>query len=60
MNQIIGRPVKYIRLDNSVIYLIPSCYGSYLDSENKRDCRFCPVSRECEMKRASIVKSGKA
>jgi hypothetical protein len=60
MNEIIARPVKYVRFDTNVLYLIPRCWGSFLCNDGKRECRDCPVSRECEFKQAGIKASAKA
>jgi hypothetical protein len=57
MTETIGRPVKYIRLSGDVIYLLPKCYGSFPDSVNNRDCRVCPISVECRVKKPSIAQN---
>jgi hypothetical protein len=53
----IGRPVKYVRFSNSVIFLLPECYGSFRDSFDNRDCDACPVYAECRAKKPSITRN---
>ena len=55
MTEKIGRPVKYIRLSNRVLYLLPKCYGFYPDYDTNRDCQTCLVAVECREKRPSSL-----
>jgi hypothetical protein len=55
MTEKIKRPVKYIRLSNYVLYLLPKCYCSYPDSDAARDCQTCLVTVECREKRPSYL-----